>query len=124
MPPSPANQPLVRIPDQVDELPDDLNNPSPDISNYNIIDHLSHFSGLAVAQFYILCAGVTLFEVTMRYVFNAPTQWAFEVAMTLCACAWMLSAGFVTLKNLHIGITVFYIMAKKPVQWWLDFIAM
>lgn len=121
---SPANQPLGRIPDQVDELPDDPNHPSPDISKYNFIDHLSHFSGLAVAQFYILCAGVTLFEVTMRYVFDAPTQWAFEVAMTLCACAWMLSAGFVTLKNRHIGITVFYIMAKKPVQWWLDFIAM
>jgi len=112
------------IPQQVDELPDDPSHPAPSLASYNIIDHLSHFSGLAVAQFYILCAAVTLYEVISRYVFDAPTQWAFEVAMTLCACAWMLSAGFVTLKNRHIGITVFYIMAKKPVQWWLDFIAM
>lgn len=124
MQPSQASQPMRHIPDQVDELPDDPNHPSPDISKYNFIDHMSHFSGLAVAQFYILCAGVTMFEVIMRYVFNAPTQWAFEVAMTLCACAWMLSAGFVTLKQRHIGITVFYIIAKKPVRWWLDFIAM
>ena len=117
-------QPLGNIPQQVDELPDDPSHPAPSLANYNLIDHLSHFSGLAVAQFYILCAAVTMYEVIARYVFNAPTQWAFEVAMTLCACAWMLSAGFVTLKNRHIGITVFYILAKKPVQWWLDFIAM
>lgn len=121
---TPSSHPLGVIPEQVDELPDDPNHPAPPMSRYNIIDHLSHYSGLAVAQFYILCAGVTLFEVTMRYVFNSPTQWAFEVAMTLCACAWMLSAGFVTLKQRHIGITVFYILAKRPVQWWLDFIAM
>lgn len=98
--------------------------PAPPAARYNPIDHFSHFTGLAVAQFYLLCAGVTLYEVTMRYVFNAPTQWAFEVAMTLCACAWMISAGFVTLKKRHIGITVLYLMAKKPVQWWLDLFAM
>ncbi|MBO6946635.1 MAG: TRAP transporter large permease subunit [Rhodospirillales bacterium] len=121
---NPPSQPPGQIPTQVDELPDDPSHPAPGLAKYNIIDHLSHFSGLAVAQFYILCAAVTLYEVIARYVFHAPTQWAFEVAMTLCACAWMISAGFVTLKNRHIGITVFYIMAKKPTQWWLDFIAM
>ncbi len=118
------NQPLGHMPTQVDELPDDPSHPAPKLTKYNPIDHLSHFSGLAVAQFYILCAAVTLYEVVARYVFNAPTQWAFEVAMTLCAFAWMISAGFVTLKNRHIGITVFYIMAPKRTQWWLDFFAM
>ena len=112
------------IPEQVDELPDDPSHPAPPAARYNAIDRFSHFSGLAVAQFYLLCAGVTLYEVVMRYVFNAPTQWAFEVAMTLCACAWMISAGFVTLKNRHIAITVFYILARRPVQWWLDLFAM
>ena len=118
------NQPSGHMPTQVDELPDDPSHPAPKLTKYNPIDHLSHFSGLAVAQFYILCAAVTLYEVVARYVFNAPTQWAFEVAMTLCAFAWMISAGFVTLKNRHIGITVFYIMAPKRTQWWLDFFAM
>lgn len=118
------NQINERIPAQVDELPDDPSHPAPPAARYNPIDHFSHFTGLAVAQFYLLCAGVTLYEVIMRYVFHAPTQWAFEVAMTLCAFAWMISAGFVTLKQRHIGITVLYIMAKKPTQWWLDLIAM
>lgn len=88
------------------------------------VDHVSRFLGLSVGNLYILCAMVTLYEVIARYVFNAPTQWAFEVVMTLCATAWMLSAGFVTLQKRHIGITVFYLMASDRVRWWLDLFAM
>ena len=87
------------------------------------VDHLSRFSGLAVAQLYLVCAVVTVWEVVARYVFNAPTQWAFEVVMVLCAMAWMISAGYVTLKKRHIGITVFYVMASDRTRWWLDLFA-
>ena len=44
--------------------------------------------------------------------------------MVLCATAWMLSAGFVTLQKRHIGITVFYLMASDRTRWWLDLFAM
>ncbi len=88
------------------------------------VDHFSRFLGLAVGNLYLLAAVCTLWEVIARYVFNSPTQWAFEVVMVLCACAWMLSAGFVTLKKRHIGITVFYLMASDRARWWLDLFAM
>lgn len=90
---------------------------------FRFIDTLSRFSGLAVAQLYILCAAVTVYEVIARYVFNKPTTWAFEIVMVLCATAWTLSAGYVTLKNRHIGITVFYLMGGAKVRWWLDIFA-
>ncbi|MEM9029574.1 MAG: TRAP transporter large permease subunit [Pseudomonadota bacterium] len=89
-----------------------------------VVDHMSRFTGLAVGNLYIVCAAVTLYEVVARYVFNAPTQWAFEVVMVLCASAWMLSAGFVTLQKRHIGITVFYLMASDRWKWRLDLFAM
>jgi TRAP-type mannitol/chloroaromatic compound transport system permease small subunit len=57
------------------------------------IDHHSQFLGLAAAQLYLLCALITTYEVVMRYVFRAPTQWAFEIVMVLCASAWLLSVG-------------------------------
>lgn len=88
------------------------------------VDHTSRFLGLTVGNLYLLAAFCTLWEVVSRYVFNSPTQWVFEVVMVLCACAWMLSAGFVTLKKRHIGITVFYLMASDRVRWWLDLFAM
>lgn len=115
-----------RIPDVVDELLDEHlhDDEIPSVDRYNAVDHTSHFSGLAVAQLYILSAAVTMYEVVMRYVFNAPTQWAFEVVMVLCATAWMLSSGFVTLKRRHIGVTVFYVIATPRARWWLDTFAM
>ena len=79
---------------------------------FSFIDHISRFSGLAVAQLYLLCAAVTVYEVVARYVFDSPTSWAFEIVMVMCAAAWTISAGYVTLKKRHIGITVFYIMAQ------------
>ncbi len=88
------------------------------------VDHVSRFVGLAVGNLYLLAAFCTLWEVVARYVFHAPTQWVFEVVMVLCACAWMLSAGFVTLQKRHIGITVLYLMASKKTRWWLDLFAM
>lgn len=84
------------------------------------IDHLSEFLGLAAAQFYLMCALITTYEVVMRYVFFAPTQWAFEVVMVLCASAWMLSVGYVTRHHRHIGITVVYMLAPRRGQWFLD----
>jgi TRAP-type C4-dicarboxylate transport system permease small subunit len=84
------------------------------------VDHLSQFLGLAAAQLYLLCALITTYEVVMRYVFHAPTQWAFEVVMVLCASAWVLSVGYVTRHRRHIGITVLYVLAPPRVRWVLD----
>ncbi|MEQ8587677.1 MAG: TRAP transporter large permease subunit [Thalassobaculaceae bacterium] len=88
------------------------------------INKFSQFSGLAVAQLYFLCGVITLYEVIARYAFHAPTQWAFEMVMVFCATGWMLSAGYVTLKNRHIGITVFYLMASERTKWRLDLFAL
>ena len=44
--------------------------------------------------------------------------------MVLCATAWMLSVGYITQRNRHIGITVFYLMASDRTQWRLDLFAL
>jgi TRAP-type mannitol/chloroaromatic compound transport system permease small subunit len=88
------------------------------------VDNFSEFLGLAVGQFYLVCAVITVYEVVMRYVFGAPTAWAFEMVMALCATAWLLSVGYVTRHKRHIGITVLYVMAPPRVQWWMDLFAM
>ncbi|MCB1491119.1 MAG: TRAP transporter small permease, partial [Rhodobiaceae bacterium] len=93
-------------------------------ASYGPIDHLSHVTGIAVSTFYLVAAVATLYEVISRYLFNAPTYWAFETVMMLCATAWMLSSGYITLKKRHIGITVLHVMASERQRWWLDLFAM
>ena len=84
------------------------------------IDRVSQFLGLAVAHFYLVCALITAYEVIMRYVFNAPTLWAFEVVMVTCAAAWVLSGSYVTMRRGHIAITVLYQYTTGRSRWWLD----
>lgn len=44
----------------------------------------------------------------LRYFFNAPTLWAFEAVMAVCAAGWVLSGPYVTMRNSHIAITAVY----------------
>jgi tripartite ATP-independent transporter DctM subunit len=46
------------------------------------------------------------------------------MVMVLCGSAWMISAGYITSRSRHIGITVFYLMARERTQWRLDLLAM
>ncbi len=96
---------------------------TPEPGPFRFVDHISKFSGLAVAQLYLVAAICTIYEVVSRYVFHAPTQWAFEVVMVVCATAWMLSAGYITLHQRHISINVLYLMAGAKGKWRLDLFA-
>ncbi|SIO31372.1 TRAP transporter large permease subunit [Vannielia litorea] len=105
-----------RVPEE-DEAPDVA------MADYGPVDHFSHLMGLGVSTFYIVAALATLYEVFSRYLLNAPTLWGFETVMVMCAAAWMLSAGYVTLKQRHIAITVVHSLASRQTRWWLDLFA-
>ncbi len=84
------------------------------------VDRLNQFIGLSVAHLYLICVAITIYEVAMRYLFNSPTQWAFEVVMVVCASAWALSGGYLAMRRSHIAITVVYERTKGRVRWYLE----
>ena len=84
------------------------------------VDRVSQYIGLCVSHFYLVCALITAYEVVMRYIFNAPTLWAFEIVMVVCSAAWVLSGGYVTMRRSHIAITVLYQYTTGRTRWWLD----
>ena len=51
---------------------------------------------------------VVVFDVSMRYFANAPTIWAFELAMILGSTGYMLSWGEVERVGMHLRVDVFY----------------
>lgn len=87
------------------------------------IDRVTTFIGRAVGQFYFIIACITIYEVVMRYFFNKPTMWAFELAILLCGMAWILSVGYVTQQKGHISITILYLMSSQRVRWYLDLLS-
>lgn len=51
---------------------------------------------------------VVVFDVLMRYFLNAPTVWAYELAMILGSTGYMLSWGEVERVGMHLRVDVFY----------------
>ena len=90
----------------------------------DLIDRFNRFIGEAVSYLYLGAVAVTAYEVVLRYLFNAPTTWAFELTILLCAIAYLLSGGYVTQGNGHIRITSISDRLPKPFAWWLELFGM
>lgn len=80
------------------------------------MDRFSVFLGQACATLFFACIVISALEVVMRYGLNRPTSWSVEIAMTLCAAAWVLSVGWVTERHRHISITMVE-MLVSPGTW-------
>ncbi|WP_460274323.1 TRAP transporter small permease subunit [Celeribacter sp. ULVN23_4] len=79
------------------------------------MDSVSVFVGQACSVLFFACIVISALEVVLRYGFDAPTLWSTELAMTLCASAWVLSVGYVTERHRHISITMFELVAGERV---------
>lgn len=78
-----------------------------------IVGKTSVFLGKTCGIFYLTAIGLSVFEVFMRYVIDAPTAWTSETVMTLCGTAWLLCVGAVTQQRRHITVTVLEIVVGE-----------
>ena len=85
-----------------------------------MIDRLNRLLGERLCYLYLAAVLITAYEVVMRYLFDAPTIWAFELTILLCAICYLLSGGFVTAQRKHIAITSLYDLMPARIRWWLD----
>ncbi len=71
-----------------------------------IIDRISVICGAGAALAALGLIGVTMFEVISRYVFHAPTVWAFDVAYMLNGAAFILACALALKRNQHVAIDI------------------
>ena len=74
----------------------------------SIIDKISEISGKLFAWLIIPLVGGLLYEVIARYVFNAPTIWAYDMTYMLYGVHFMMGAAYLLSLGGHIRIDVFY----------------
>lgn len=80
-----------------------------------LIGRLSVFTGKACGIFYLAAISLSVYEVFMRYVLDAPTSWTSETIMALVASAWLLSVGAVTQQRRHITVTTMELVLGERV---------
>src|SRR6476469_4951403 len=72
------------------------------------LDSISIVSGKAVAWLIIPMVGSLVYEVVARYLFNAPTEWAYDMTFMLYGTFFMLGAAYTLQKKGHIRTDSFY----------------
>ncbi|MCB1759903.1 MAG: TRAP transporter small permease [Gammaproteobacteria bacterium] len=64
--------------------------------------------GIVFAAGIVLSAMILIQEVFLRYVLNAPTIWAHETTIFLCAVAFVYGGLYCTARNAHIRVVIIY----------------
>ena len=72
------------------------------------IDQLAIWSGHVVAWLIVPMVLSLCWEVVARYVFNAPTQWAYDMTFMLYGSFFMLGAAFTLQRKGHVRTDSFY----------------
>lgn len=76
--------------------------------------------GRLIAWSNMLIIGVLIYEVCVRYLFNAPTNWAHETS-TMIFGGYCLAAGVYTqVHNKHVRIDIIHQLFSERVKAWLD----
>src|SRR5512145_1886506 len=78
------------------------------IKTVRVIDKFTDVSGTLVAWLNVPLVLAVAYEVAMRYLFNAPTIWSFDVTYMLYGTIFMLGAAYALHKGAHIRTDFFF----------------
>ena len=88
-PPAPASRPEAGVPLRPDPL-----------------SRLARALGEWMAPLFLVAVVISVYEVVLRYAFNAPTLWVHETTVLLSAACFLVSGLYTLERGEHIRITV------------------
>ena len=86
----------------------------------HVIDSVNDWMGKIASFGVLFLIGITVYEVTLRYVFSAPTLWATELGTFIYGTAWLLAGGYALLLNAHVKVDVIYVHLSPRLRSILD----
>ena len=107
-----------RRPDSHGHLPEDM--PRWMSSIIVTIDTISLWTGRVVAWLTVPLMVVIVYEVLSRYLFTAPTRWAYDISRMLYGAMFMLGAAYALSKGVHIRADFIYRRWSVKTQGWVD----
>ena len=70
------------------------------------VNRISEWEGRILSLLFVVATLQVCFELTLRYVFNAPTTWGLELTIYLCAVTYVMGGAY-AFKS-HIQVDLFY----------------
>jgi len=84
------------------------------------IDGLSNWSGKIVAWLIVPLVLGTVYDVLMRYFFQAPTKWAYEMTWMEYGAFFALGGAYGLRHNVMVRVDVIYNQYSERAQAWFD----
>jgi TRAP-type mannitol/chloroaromatic compound transport system permease small subunit len=86
-----------------------MTEPSPRVlAAVRAVDRFTDWTGTAISWLSVPLVGAVAYEVVARYLFNAPTIWAYDVTYMLYGTLFMLGAAYALHKGAHIRTDFFW----------------
>lgn len=85
------------------------------------VDHINEIVGSYVSYLMIPIALTVGYEVVVRYIFNNPTIWSWDVAVYMGGLIIVLGAGYVQSKSAHISVDIFVANLSRRHRAAIDF---
>ncbi len=76
------------------------------LSIIRVIDALNEVVGRIVAVVAIIFAAIIIYDVVMRYAFNDPTRWAFDVSKQLYGFYFVMLGGYALRHKAHVRVDI------------------
>jgi TRAP-type mannitol/chloroaromatic compound transport system permease small subunit len=86
------------------------------------IDTLSTWLGIPISWLYVVLMLIITYDVTLRYFFAAPTEWAFDYAIMLYGSCFMLCGAYTLAQNNHVRSDLVYRLLSVRQQATLDLV--
>ena len=78
------------------------------------IDRISHFCGMLAAVLVIVLVVLMLYDVVLRYAFNAPTSWGNDLNAFLMGGSFVLSIAYAMSTDAHVRVDLLYNERTRP----------
>lgn len=85
-----------------------------------LIDGLNEVVGRVVSFVAILFAGIIIYDVVLRYVFNAPTRWAFDLTKQLYGFYFVMLGGYALRHQAHVRVDLLTERLRPGVRRWVE----
>jgi TRAP-type mannitol/chloroaromatic compound transport system permease small subunit len=86
------------------------------------VDAVSAFAGKAFAWLIVVLTAIICYDVGARYIFRAPTAWAFDGAYILYGSLFMMAGAYTLSRNGHVRGDVLYGFFPPRVQAGVDLV--
>ena len=87
-----------------------------EFESWRAVDRLSVFIGRVTMMLVVVLCCVMIYEVILRYIFEAPTLWANELSLWLAGFVFLCAGLYAMQQRSHIRIFLVYDMLPRSLQ--------